>query len=213
GGLLTRYMPRYDWDAEIGFSILDVYRGVRELTAEEMTVLASYLSFPQRSLQIVEHYFEKTRDWEADKFASRFRKSLVLDQGRETFVQEMIDRYGLKLAAPSFAPQLEGIESYNDLDDLESSSVETREDGWEERATRAQEESESDAQRSGHVSVEVEEEEPHVTLAGYDAEHDEEESESEPHSNAHVRKNRPKTKRSQQEPPRRRPNSGPWMPE
>jgi hypothetical protein len=175
-----------------------------------MTVLASYLSFPQRSLQIVEYYFEKTRDWEADKFASRFRKSLVLDQGRETFVQEVIDRYGLKLAAPSFAPQLEGIEAYNDLDDLESSSVETREDGWEQRAAR-EEESESDARRAGHVTVEVEEEEPHVTLAGYDAEHDEDESE--PHPNAQVRKNRQKVKRPQQEPPRRRPNSGPWMPE
>ncbi|HEU4964871.1 MAG TPA: CotS family spore coat protein, partial [Bacilli bacterium] len=121
GGMLTRYMPRYDWDPEVGISILDMYRSVREISAEEMTVLAAYLTFPTRTFQVVESYFERTKEWEVDRFASRFKKALKLDSAREAFVQELITRYGLEMAAPDFAPQIEGVEDYADID--ESSSV------------------------------------------------------------------------------------------
>ena len=193
GALLARYMPRNKWDAEIGFSILDVYRGVRELTSEEMTVLAAYLSFPQRTLQLVESYFENTRDWKPERFAERFKKSLALDRGREAFVQDLIERYGLKMAAPSFAPELEGMDVYDDIEELESSSVEARDDGWPE----------DDA-----VAIEVEiapEQAPGVTLAGYD----------EKQSRSAAKSARPKVKRAVQPPPERKglnPKPGLWTP-
>jgi len=163
GALLARYMPRNEWDAEIGFSVIDVYRGVRELSEEEMTVLAAYLSFPQRTLEVVESYFERTRDWEVKRFANRFRKMLRLDNAREAFVQDLIDRYGLAMAAPSFAPNIEGMDAYDDVEDLESSSVETRKDGWEEVEGLRDAVSEAEP-----VSVVVEEEMPTVSLAGYE---------------------------------------------
>jgi len=217
GSLLTRYMPRYQWDSEIGFSILDVYRNVRPITTEEMTVLAAYLAFPHRTLQVVEAYFERTRDWDVDKFASRFRKALKLDTARETFVQDLVDRYRLSLDAPSFAPQVEGIDSYEDLDD-ESSSVENRNDGWEEReaeadaqaakAARTSKSKKSSKPARDAIEIQVEEEEPVVELAGS---HDlnEIDEESEPLA----RHSRQKRKRQAQEALRRpRGEGGPWRP-
>ncbi|MGB8956244.1 MAG: CotS family spore coat protein [Tumebacillaceae bacterium] len=193
GALLARYMPRNKWDAEIGFSIIDVYRGVRELTTEEMTVLAAYLSFPQRTLQLVESYFESTRDWKPEKFAERFKKSLALDRGRETFVQELIDRYDLKMAAPSFASGLEGIESYDTYEEMESSSVENRDDGWQE------------VEASMTSPVDVQEQE--VTLVRFDE--DNEPASPKP-------RNRPKVKRPAQQQQLERkglnPKPGLWTP-
>jgi CotS family spore coat protein len=216
GALLARYMPRYQWDAEIGFSILDVYRAVREVTHEEVTVLAAYLAFPQRTLSVVEAYFEGTKDWDAGRFASRFRKSLVLDHGRETFVQDLIDRYGLSMSAPSFAPHIEGIDAYEDLAEMESSSVESRNDGWEEaRRTRdelkREEEQDQDEEEEAPqgVSVRVDEEDPSVALASHD---DEEAPELEESASVLRHPNRYKLKRSKTEPPRRRNDGGPWTP-
>lgn len=205
GAFLSRYMPRNKWDAEIGFSILDVYRGVREITKEEMTVLAAYLSFPSRTLQLVESYFERTRDWDVERFTSRFRKSLALDRGRETFVQDLIDRYGLTMEAPSFAPQLDDIGSY-DLEDEESSSAESsRRDGWEE----------SGEDESGPIAVQVEEPEMDAALARF--EDDDDLLDARAHritQAAQVRQNRHKAKRpAEAQTPRRRPNNGgPWTP-
>jgi CotS family spore coat protein len=202
GALLTRYMPRYEWDASIGFTILDVYRGVREISAEEMTVLAAYLSFPQRTLDVVEAYFERTRDWDVGRFANRFRKQLALDEGREMFVQDLIARCGLNLSAPSFAPHLEGIESYQDLEEMESSSVEAREDGWEDRERKA-----DAVEMSEHVSVEVEEETPEVSLAGHgDEEFDDVYAEGESESAPSLQYALPRVKKRKQH------KSGPWRP-
>ncbi|TCP54791.1 CotS family spore coat protein [Tumebacillus sp. BK434] len=200
GALLTRYMPRYEWDAAIGFSILDVYRAVREVTAEEMTVLAAYLSFPQRTLDVVEAYFERTRDWDAGKFANRFRKQLALDEGREMFVQDLIARYGLNLTAPSFAPHLEALEEYDDLESMESSSVETRDDSWEAREHRA-------VDRSEQVSVQVEEETPDVALVSHGDEYEEEREDGESRSEPPVRYTMPRAKQ-----PRKPQKPGPWRP-
>ncbi|KEO82720.1 CotS family spore coat protein [Tumebacillus flagellatus] len=211
GALLSRYMPRCNWDAEIGFSVLDVYRAQREITKEEMTVLAAYLSFPSRTLQLVESYFERTRDWEVERFAKNFRKSLALDRGRETFVQEIIDRYGLTMQAPSFAPQLDDVGSY-DLEEYESSSAQARNDGWEENRNAEDEE-------SGPIAVQVEDHEANVTLARFAD--DEDESEESPQAitqAAQTRQARPKAKRTQADvaPRRRSTNSGgptgPWTP-
>ncbi|WP_157722121.1 CotS family spore coat protein [Tumebacillus avium] len=199
GALLTRYMPRYDWDASIGFSILDVYRAVREITAEEMTVLAAYLSFPQRTLEVVEAYFERTRDWDTGRFANRFRKQLALDEGREMFVQDLIARYGLNLSAPSFAPHLEGLEEYDDLESMESSSVETRDDGWETREGSAVEVSEN-------VSVQVEEETPDVSLVSHGDEYGEELEDEAGQSEPNVRFALPRVKQRKPQKP------GPWRP-
>ncbi|MBL0387084.1 CotS family spore coat protein [Tumebacillus sp. ITR2] len=211
GAMLSRYMPRFGWDAEIGFSILDVYREVREITKEEMTVLAAYLSFPSRTLQVVEAYFERTRDWEVERFTKNFRKSLALDRGRETFVQDLIDRYNLTMEAPSFAPQLDDVGSY-DLEDDESSSVEARHDGWEENQGNEHDE------ESGPISVQVENQEVDVTLARFEDDDEliEESGQRITHV-AHARQARPKTKRAQADvQPRRRPNTGgptgPWTP-
>lgn len=204
GGLLARYMPRYEWDAEIGFSILDVYRGVREVSNEEMTVLAAYLAFPARTLETVEWYFEGKKEWEPAKFASRFRKSLASDHGRETFVQEMIDRYRLNMAAPSFAPQVEDVDAYGDLGEMESSSVERRDDGWQEDADAPA------IKRRETVSVEVEEEEPEVTLASSLDAVTEEDDELQIPVPRHP--NRYKVKRSTAEPRRKKSDGGPWTP-
>ncbi|ASS74928.1 hypothetical protein CIG75_07985 [Tumebacillus algifaecis] len=197
GALLTRYMPRYQWDTTIGFSILDVYRGVREVSAEEMTVLAAYLSFPQRTLEVVEAYFERTRDWDGGRFANRFRKQLALDEGREMFVQDLIARYGLNLSAPSFAPHLEGLESYDELDGMESSSVETREDGWEAQHV---------VEKSEQVSVEVEEEAPEVSLVSHEDEYDDHANEEESSSGTKLRYTVPRVKQRKPQKP------GPWRP-
>jgi CotS family spore coat protein len=204
GALLTRYMPRYQWDPEIGFSILQVYRGVREVSAEEMNVLAAYLTFPVRTLQVVESYFEKSKEWDADKYASRFRKSLVSDHGRETFVQELIERYGLKMIAPSFAPQVESLDAYSEFGELESSSVETRDDGWDEPEAPA-------VKRSETAEIEVEEEETDVTLA---SNRDEEEYVDEEDLEVPVPRhpNRNKVKRGTVEQRRRKGDGGPWVP-
>lgn len=201
GAMVARYMPRNAWDPEIGFAILDVYRGVREISKEEMTVLAAYLSFPARTLQLVESYFEGKRSWDAERFVSRFRKSLALDQSREAFVYDLIERYGLTMEAPSFAPQIDDVGSFG-LEDEESSSAELRNDGWEESGAHASDD------ESGPISVQVENQEVDVTLARFD----EEEEQGITPANQ-VRQNRAKNKRPAQPQPRRRPNAGgPWTP-
>ncbi len=195
GALLTRYMPRFKWEASIGFSILDVYRAVREISAEEMTVLAAYLSFPKRTLEVVEAYFERKRDWDAERFSSRFRKQLALDEGREMFVQDLIARYGLNLSAPSFASHLEGLESYDDLEAMESSSVESRADGWEAPEAHAVDLSES-------ASIHEREESSEVRLASHEKGLEERRTDS----RSVLPDAAPRIK------PRRKQKPGPWRP-
>jgi len=212
GALLTRYMPRYEWDSEIGFSILDVYRNARTISAEEMTVLAAYLAFPHRTLQVVEAYFERTRDWDVEKFASRFRKALKLDNARETFVHDLIDRYNLSLDAPSFAPQVEGIDSYDDELD-ESSSVEGRNDGWEENEVEADAQAAKARKAPASVfEVDIDEEETEVALAS-NAEIDDAEQfgdESAPLVRASRQKRRKQAQDALRKP--RPQGDGPWIP-
>lgn len=237
GAMFTRYMPRYGWDAEVGFSILDVYRGVREISAEEMSVLAAFLSFPDRTVQTVASYFERTKDWEVDRFASRFKKSLALDSAREAFVQELIDRFGLDLTAPDCAPQMAESASYDDLD--ESSSAEHRDDGWADTTARQQTQAEPVNAKSKSknknkpkpndpVKVEVEQEAPEVKLASHDdidLEAAQSEADLDPdfdfddESEPLVRQARPRsgkrpTGTNTGTPPRRRRrnNNGPWTP-
>lgn len=141
GALLSRYMPRFDWEFEIGKSIIDSYSEVRELARLDIHGLALYLSFPTRPLSIIEAYFENSRDWDLDRYCSELQKSIIDEEGREEFVQYLIDTYTLDLIAPDFAYEIP-IEDGIDLDDRESSSLHSgfiRETDWQTDFQKAME--------------------------------------------------------------------------
>jgi hypothetical protein len=99
---------------------------------------------------------------------------------------------------------LDDVGSY-DLEDEESSSAESaRRDGWEEQ----------EADESGPIAVQVEDPQSHVTLARFEEDDEQLEERSQRITQAaHVRQNRPKSKRPVEPQPRRRPNNGgPWTP-
>ncbi|MDB5084202.1 MAG: hypothetical protein JWN30_1088, partial [Bacilli bacterium] len=122
GCLLSRYLPRYDWDFQVGKALIDSYTEIRELTRLDLHGLALYLCFPVRPLAIIQYYFEQSRSWEVERFCIEFQKALIDEEGREEFVQFLIDKYALDLAAPDFAYELQVDGGEDELDDFESSS-------------------------------------------------------------------------------------------
>lgn len=102
GAFLHRYMPKYGWDGEVGQSILDVYQGVSPLSQEEIHVLAAYLAYPLKPVQIISWYYEGVRGWGEEKYSKQLNKAMHAEMARSAFVRSLVDAYKLSFWLPSY---------------------------------------------------------------------------------------------------------------
>jgi CotS family spore coat protein len=102
---LHRYMPRCEWDEDVVLSVIESYQQTRPLSPEELHLLNVYLQFPVRSVQLIEWYYEKLRDWDEKTYEESLLKALDHEEDREDFIDIMAEYYGIDLYDEQTAQQ------------------------------------------------------------------------------------------------------------
>lgn len=74
--LLQRAMKRQGWQREKAEAILAAYEEIRPLSAEEKTVIAAFLTFPQKFWRLANRYFYRKEGWNQEKYAAKLNKAV-----------------------------------------------------------------------------------------------------------------------------------------
>lgn len=72
--LLIKALKRQDWKIECGKAIVDSYRGVKELTDDEINVLRCMLNFPQRFWRLANRYYYREAGWSEEAFTKKLKE-------------------------------------------------------------------------------------------------------------------------------------------
>ncbi len=86
--MLRRRMRKCNWDIHKAKIILDVYREIEPLEADEIKVMKSMLLFPQKFWRVINRYYNSKRCWAQKNFTS-----ILMDviSEKESHIQFMKD--------------------------------------------------------------------------------------------------------------------------
>ncbi len=93
---LHRSLPVFDWAPDVLAEAVQSYRECAP-DAGEPALLASLLSVPLRSLQVVSKYYQGSRDWDEEDLVDLLESSLELDAKRTQACQEVFAEHRLQL--------------------------------------------------------------------------------------------------------------------
>jgi CotS family spore coat protein len=80
---IHRYMPAYDWDAQILGRVVSDYREAWMDETFDEYVMYALLGAPLRSLQVITWYFNRAKDWDEEDFIDYLEAALELEEVRE----------------------------------------------------------------------------------------------------------------------------------
>lgn len=74
--LIQRSLKRQGWRPEVAAAILAAYEKVRPLSPDEKTVIAAFLTFPQKFWRLSNRYFYRKEGWSQGKYAGKLKKAI-----------------------------------------------------------------------------------------------------------------------------------------
>jgi len=75
--LIQRSLKRQGWRPEVAAAILAAYEEVRPLSPDEKTVIAAFLTFPQKFWRLSNRYFYRKEGWSQGKYAGKLKKAVT----------------------------------------------------------------------------------------------------------------------------------------
>lgn len=79
--LCTKSLKRLDWDSSVFTDIIESYNSSREINKDEINVLKTLLTFPQRFWRIANRYYYKEALWSEGTF-TRKMNSIIAEKER-----------------------------------------------------------------------------------------------------------------------------------
>lgn len=76
--LMVKALKRLDWDIDKGKLILESYNSIKPLTLDEVSILKSLLSFPQRFWRLANRYYYKEAGWNETTFIKKIKE--IIDE-------------------------------------------------------------------------------------------------------------------------------------
>jgi CotS family spore coat protein len=87
--LLVKALKRVDWKLDTGRFILDNYNSEREISKDEMNVLASILIFPQRFWRLANRYYYREAGWSEATFMKKMKEIVGERENYMNFINNM----------------------------------------------------------------------------------------------------------------------------
>lgn len=89
--LMVKALKRLDWDVDKGKLILESYNSVKPLTIDEISILKSLLSFPQRFWRLANRYYYKEAGWNETTFIKKIKEIIDEREKYLNFIDKLDD--------------------------------------------------------------------------------------------------------------------------
>lgn len=83
---LRKVMEKYNWDAELGYKMLNEYDRVRTISRDERKLIYVMLLYPEKFWKIVNQYYNGNKSWIPDKNADKLNTVCSQDEKKQQFV-------------------------------------------------------------------------------------------------------------------------------
>lgn len=89
--LMVKALKRLDWEIDKGKLILESYNSIKPLTLDEVSILKSLLSFPQRFWRLANRYYYKEAGWNETTFIKKIKEIIDEKEKYMNFIDNIDD--------------------------------------------------------------------------------------------------------------------------
>ena len=85
---IRKVMEKYNWENSVFYRLLDEYDRICPLDDNELELLMTLLSYPEKFWKIINQYINSNKSWIPDKNVDKLRKVIEQNERR----RELIDK-------------------------------------------------------------------------------------------------------------------------
>ncbi len=89
GNFMRKILEKHNWDVALGLEMLQAYRNVRPLSAQEERQLYIRLAFPEKFWKIANHYYNANKAWVCGRNLEKLDRFICQNEDREKFLRLM----------------------------------------------------------------------------------------------------------------------------
>lgn len=86
---MRKILEKYDWDIKLAYKMLDEYNKVKTLDENDINCLICLFTFPEKFFKIMNHYFNSSKVWIADKDVEKLIKAVAQNETRHRFLESL----------------------------------------------------------------------------------------------------------------------------
>lgn len=87
--LFRKMMEKWEWDVELGESMLAAYNAVRPIPAEEHQLLFVLLSYPEKFWKVANQYYNNRKSWIPEKNMQKLLQTMEQAEKKEKSIQQL----------------------------------------------------------------------------------------------------------------------------
>lgn len=87
--LFRKMMEKWDWDIELGSSLLEEYNKIRTISKEEYHILQVLISYPEKFWKVANQYYNNRKSWIPEKNMQKLLQTMEQVKKKEECIQSL----------------------------------------------------------------------------------------------------------------------------
>ncbi len=87
--LFRKMMEKWDWDMELGNSLLEEYSKIRNISKEEYHILKVLVSYPEKFWKVANQYYNNRKSWIPEKNMQKLLQTMEQAKKKEECIQSL----------------------------------------------------------------------------------------------------------------------------
>ena len=87
--LFRKMMEKWDWDIQLGSSLLEAYNKIRTISKEEYHILKVLVSYPEKFWKVANQYYNNRKSWIPEKNMQKLLQTMEQVKKKEECIQSL----------------------------------------------------------------------------------------------------------------------------